>query len=117
MQPIRHRLIALYLYNLQLSLKELLHHFAKARHASHQNKRLVKKKAMSVESGLILLVWKYLNWTIDKPIKQRNDENWAKIMFHSLILNCLTVCVIGGWGEKGLETENCQSPEKAQKTR
>jgi hypothetical protein len=25
----------------------------------------------------------------------------------------LTVCVTGGWGEKGLETENCHSSGKS----
>ena len=30
-------------------------------------------------------------------------------------LSGITACVTGGWGEKGLETENCQSSEKSSK--
>jgi hypothetical protein len=40
----------------------------------------------------------------------------AKVSYiGDLKLNHLTVRVTGGWGETGLETENCQSPEESSK--
>jgi hypothetical protein len=68
-----------------------------------------------------MLMDKYLTYALDVEFLPFSLLHFAyrtwfySITTHIILSVCPTACVTGGWGEPGLETENCQSSEQAPK--